>query len=173
MARKLGAALGRDWGGAGARHGRTRSQSPPFSAPCTQRRGHRVWCQMLLSRRPNIMAGMQAGDALAAPPQCCGNEGLWGIGHGSPPAPLSRTCGAHRVRRRPTAATGPNTARAAVAVVGGGNYRTFRIAFFRFSHPGFGFSPKEMVKPSLGGESETRARKAIKRWGWVIHIYEL
>ena len=97
LARKLGAALGRDWGGAGARHGRTRSQSPLFSAPCTQRCGHRVWCacvcQMLLSRRPNVMAGMQTGDALAAPPQCCGNEGLWGIAHGSPPAPLSRTCG--------------------------------------------------------------------------------
>ena len=44
LARKLGTALGRDWGGAGARHGRTRSQSPPFSAPCTQRCGHRVWC---------------------------------------------------------------------------------------------------------------------------------
>ena len=67
MMRKLGAALGRDWGGAGARHGRTRSQSPLFSAPCTQRRGHRVWCQMLLSRRPNVMAGMQTGGALAVP----------------------------------------------------------------------------------------------------------
>ena len=44
---------------------------------------------------------------------------------------------------------------------------------FRFSYPGSGFSPKEMVKPSLGGESETRARKAIKRWGWVMYIYEL
>ena len=92
-----------------------RARNPPlFSAPCTQRCGHRVWCvcvcQMLLSRRPNVMAGMQTGDALAAPPQCCGNEGLWGIAHGSPPAPLSRTCGAHRVRRRPGAATGPNTA---------------------------------------------------------------
>ena len=31
-------------GRGGARHGRTRSQSPLFSAPCTQRRGHRVWC---------------------------------------------------------------------------------------------------------------------------------
>ena len=82
--------------GRGARHGRTRSQSPPFSAPCTQRRGHRVWCVcvcQLQACRPTVMAGMQAGDALAAPPQCCGNEGLWGIAHGSPPAPLSRTCG--------------------------------------------------------------------------------
>ena len=123
-------------GRGGARHGRTRSQSPLFSAPCTQRRGHRVWCvrvcQMLLSRRPTVMAAMQTGDALAAPPQCCGNEGLWGIAHGSPSAPLSRTRGAHRVRRVPQRRPAPTRRVWRWRWWGGSNYRTFRIAFFAF-----------------------------------------
>ena len=98
MARKLGAALGRDWGGAGGEARPHALAIAPFQRPMHAT----AWasglvcvcaCQMLLIRRPTVMAGMQTGDALAAPPQCCGNEGLWGIAHGSPPAPLSRTCG--------------------------------------------------------------------------------
>ena len=50
--------------GRGARHGRTRSQSPLFSAPCTQRRGHRVWCVCV----PN---------AADSPSQCHGWHADW------------------------------------------------------------------------------------------------
>ena len=73
-----------------------RARNRPFSAPHARNGvgiGSGVFVCQLQACRPNIMAGMQTGDALAAPPQCCGNEGLWGIAHGSPPAPLSRTCG--------------------------------------------------------------------------------
>ena len=90
-------------GGARSRLGRgggrgtaARARNRPFSAPHARNGvgiGSGVCVCQLQACRPTVMAGMQAGDALAAPPQCCGNEGLWGIAHGSPPAPLSRTCG--------------------------------------------------------------------------------
>jgi len=67
-----------------------RARNRPLSAPHARNGvgiGSGVCVCQLQACRPNIMAGMQAGDALAAPPQCCGNEGLWGIAHGSPPAP--------------------------------------------------------------------------------------